>query len=165
MTEKRNLVHELGASREQLLLILIKLQEISGASYIDRETAELVAEELNMPISRIYEAITFYDMLSATPRGKYVVEVCDSPPCHYVQGLPVAQELEKQLGISMGESTPNGLFTLKWVPCVGACDIGPVIKIRNQVFGNLTAQRIADILTALTRGDESVLEEGRFYAG
>lgn len=164
MTDKQKRIHDLGASREQLLHILTRLQEISGASYIDQETAELVASELGMPLSRVYEAITFYDMLSDTPRGKYVVEVCDSPPCHYARGLVVAETLERLLGVSMGETTQDGKFTLKWVPCVGACDIGPVMKIHGQVFGNLTEGRIAELLEALSKGDEGVLEEGRFYA-
>ncbi len=165
MTNPREIIERIGASKEHLLQILIRLQECSGQSYISGEVAQAVAEALAMPLSRVYEAVSFYDMLSDTPRGKYVVEVCDSPPCHYVRGLPVACELEKQLGVSMGETTPDGLFTLQWVPCVGACDIGPVMKIRGQVFGALTAARIGDILNALSGGDESVLEEGYFYAG
>lgn len=163
MKDKQELIRSMGVNKEQLLFLLIQLQELSGQSYIDRETAQLVAEELRMPLSRIYEAVTFYDMLSDTPRGRYIVEVCDSPPCHYVRGLLVAQELEKQLGIPMGGTTLDGTFTLKWVPCVGACDIGPVIKVRGKVFGDLTPLRIEEILKALSHGDEKVLEEGRFY--
>jgi NADH-quinone oxidoreductase subunit E len=85
-------------------------------------------------------------MLSETPRGKYIIEICKSTPCHVLKGLNIVNIFEQELNIKIGETTPDNLFTLQYTSCVGACDIGPVAKIGDEVYGNLTKDKIVDII-------------------
>lgn len=135
-----------GKSTEGLLSILLEIQEASGESYVQEEWVKLVADQLGLPYSKVYDVLTFYAMFSTKPRGKYVIEVCKSTPCHVSKSHRIVKILEKELGISIGNTTEDKLFTLLYTSCVGACDIGPVIKIGEDIYGDLTADKIIDII-------------------
>jgi NADH-quinone oxidoreductase subunit E len=132
--------------KEQLLAILLEIQKASGRNYVDREWARLVADELGLPLTKVYDVLTFYAMFSTEPRGKYVIELCKSAPCHVAGGAAVVSMLERQLGIKMGETTADGLFTLEYTACFGACDQAPAVKIGDKVYGKLTAEKVAEII-------------------
>ena len=147
--EKRQIIRDLGGNTEHLLAILLELQRASEHSCIDRATAEIVAEEVGLTPAKIWDVITFYAMLNDKPAGKYVLEVCNSTPCHYSRSDEIADILKAELGIGMGETTPDGMFTLRFTPCVGMCEIGPVIKVKDEVYGNLTPEKIKALLADL----------------
>ena len=147
--EKRHIIRSMGGDTEHLLTILLELQRHSQHSCIDQATAEIVAEEVGLTPAKISDVITFYAMLNDKPSGKYVLEVCNSTPCYYSRSSRVAKILEKELGIHMGETTPDGVFSLRYTPCVGACEIGPVIKVNDEVYGNLTEEKIVALLSDL----------------
>lgn len=147
--EKLDIIHSIGADTEHVLAILLELQDKSKYSYIDEDTAKLVAGEVGISLTRMYDILTFYAMLETKPRGKYVLEVCKSTPCHYTKSDEIVGIVEGLLQIKMGETTGDGLFTLSYTPCVGACDIGPVIKVRDEVYGNLNADKIKTLITQL----------------
>lgn len=147
--EKRAVIRRCGADTEQLLAILLELQSLSRRSYIDEDTAAVVADELGLSLAHVHDVITFYAMLSSTPRGRYVLEVCISAPCYLVKSQRVIGWLEAELGISLGETTPDGLFTLTTTPCVGACEIGPVIKVGDEVYGNLDQDAVRRLVAGL----------------
>lgn len=147
--QKLEIIHRNGASKEQLLRILLELQNESEQSYIDEETAQLVAKELGMTFAKMYEVLSFYAMLETKPSAKFVIEVCNSTPCHFSKSQWIADFLEETLGVKMGETTKDGMFAYHFVSCVGACDIGPVMKIKDDVYGHLTKDKVVKILEEL----------------
>ena len=147
--EKRQLIRQMGGDTEHLLTILLELQNRSEQSYVDPETAELVGQEVGLTSAKICDVLTFYAMLNNKPCGKYVLEVCNSTPCHYSRSDEIADILKAELGIGMGETTPDGMFSLRFTPCVGRCDIGPVIKVNDDVYGNLTEEKVKALLAEL----------------
>jgi len=141
-----------GKLTEGLLSILLEIQQASGENYVHEQWAKLVADQLGLPYSKVYDVLTFYAMFSTKPRGKYVIEVCKSTPCHISKSDQVVKMLENELGISIGSTTEDKMFTLLYTPCVGACDIGPVIKIGEDLYGDLTANKITELLKAYRGG-------------
>lgn len=150
----QEIVKQYDYSKEKLLSILLDLQRESGGNYISEESANEVAKELDMPISELYDVISFYSMLNLKPKGKYIIEICKSPACHVNNCKEKAKIFEELLGIQMGETTPDGLFSLEYTSCFGACDLGPAAKIGEKVYGNLDAKVIEDVINSY-RGDIS----------
>lgn len=140
------IIQSKNREKEQLLSILLEIQNASGRNYVDKEWARLVADELGIPLTKVYDVLTFYAMFSTESRGAYVIEICKSAPCYVLKSQAIAQIFEEELGIKMGETTSDNLFTLMYTPCVGACDIGPVAKVGEKVFGNLTREKIKEII-------------------
>ena len=143
------IVEENGACKENLLYILLKLQDLSPQNYIDERTANLVAERVGLSRVQMYDILTFYAMLKTKPRGKYIIEVCNSSPCYASKADRVTSILEKELGIKVGETTPDGMFTVSYMPCNGYCEIGPVIRVQGTTHGNLTEEKIKEIIDGL----------------
>jgi NADH-quinone oxidoreductase subunit E len=141
-----------GKAKEKLLSILLTIQEASGWNYVDKEWAKLVAAELDIPLTKVYDVLTFYEMFSTKPRGKYVIEICKSAPCHVSKANSVVQMFTEELGIEMGETTLDNLFTLQYTSCVGACDLAPVAKIGEKVYGHLTREKVAQIIKTYREG-------------
>jgi NADH-quinone oxidoreductase subunit E len=127
---------------QQLIAILLDIQEASGNNCVERQWAELASDALNVPMSKIYEVLTFYTMFGTEPRGEYVIEICRSTPCYFNRTPEVVKWFEDAVGVKIGESTADGKFTLMFTNCVGACDIGPVALIGDDVFGNLTQEKV-----------------------
>lgn len=142
----REIIASHHAEKEKLLSILLEIQEASGENYISEEWARVVSEELALPLTKVYDVITFYAMLSDKPRGRFIIEICKSTPCHVLKTKRITDIFEELLSIKMGGTTSDGLFTLQYTACVGACDIGPVAKIGNEVYGNLTKDKIVGII-------------------
>lgn len=136
--EKKNL-------RNPLIEILRIAQEIFG--YLPIEVQEFIAKEMNIPASKIYGVVTFYNFFSMKPRGKYTLNVCMGTAC-YVKGAPkLAQMLTDILETEMGETSRDGRFTISAVRCVGACSLAPVFVIGEEAFGRIeTRDQIAKIL-------------------
>lgn len=127
--------------------LLAALQDIQAHySYISVESMREVAEYLGVPESRVFSVATFYKALSLVPQGKKVIKVCNGTACH-LRGSPgLIGALEAALGIKNGETTPDGIFTIQTVNCVGACAMAPVIMINEKVYGKVTLSQIPEIL-------------------
>ncbi len=138
-------IDEKKALRNPLIEILRTAQEIFG--YLPVEVQEFIANEMGVPASKVYGVVTFYNFFSMTPRGKYMLNVCTGTAC-YVKGAPrLIQMLSDHLGIGMGETTEDGLFTMSAVRCVGACSLAPVFVIGEDTFGRIeNKDKIAQIL-------------------
>ena len=115
-------------------------------NYIPREAMEIISEYLQVPLSKLYGMATFYKALSLNPKGKYVIKVCDGTACHIRSSMVILSELQKLLGIQAGEITPDGLFSVETVNCLGACALAPVMVINENYHGKLTPQDIAGII-------------------
>lgn len=152
MEKVSEILNRYGNSKDNLIQIMLELQTVSGTNSLPHEWVTFVAETLNMPISRVYSVITFYSMFGIEPRGKYLVEVCKSGPCYVTGSKNVLQLLEDKLAIKPGETTEDGMFTLVQSSCFGACDIAPAIKIGEKVYGNLTPEKLTEIVDSYKEG-------------
>lgn len=152
MEKVQDVVKRFGNGGENLIQIMLELLQLSGKNYLPKEWVEYVAKELDLPISKVYGVITFYAMFDNEPRGKTLIEVCKSGPCHVSGAESIVIMLEKELGIKLGETTSDGLFTLEKSSCFGACDIAPAIKIGENVYGNLTQDSLREIINSYRKG-------------
>lgn len=120
----------------QGLAALQEAQEIYG--YVPYEVQKMISEGLNMPLEEIYGIATFYSQFSLTPKGKYKISVCLGTAC-YVRGAgPIHEKMQALLGISEGECTADGKYSIEACRCIGACGLAPVLTINDDVYGRLT---------------------------
>jgi NADH-quinone oxidoreductase subunit E len=143
-----------GSDSQQLIAVLLDIQAASGRNYVDRKWASLVSKVLNVSLSEIHDVLTFYAMFSSKPRGEYVIEICRSAPCHFTKADEVVKWFEKAAGIKMGETTADGRLSLFRTNCVGACEVGPVAKIGDEVFGNLTEEKAVSLVECCYKREE-----------
>ena len=135
-----------GRSRDRLIQILLDLQDASGRNYIPAEWEDQVAARLDLPVSNVHDVVTFYEMFSSEPRGKYVIEICSSGPCLVNKPQNMIAAFERILGIKMGSTTEDGLFTLTYASCFGGCEVSPAVKISSEIYGNLDDEKIARLI-------------------
>lgn len=115
--------------------------------YIPISVQKRIASGLNLPLSRVYGVVTFYSFFTMTPRGKHTVRVCLGTACYVRGGKALTEELEKQFGIKEGETTADRLFTLESVRCLGACGLGPVIVVNDDVHGRVKPAKVKEVLS------------------
>ena len=140
----RNLVHDHGEEKAELIPILHEVNREFG--YISDEAIIELSERMNIPSSHIYSVATFYRMLSTEPRGRHVIQFCESAPCHVAGGRQVWQKLKSELGLKKGETSEDDKWTLLTTSCLGLCGVGPVMVIDNDVYGNVTSEQVPGIL-------------------
>ena len=133
-----------GATVEALIPILREVNQALG--YLSAEALAEVSRELRLPKSRLFSVASFYHMLSTTPRGRHVIQFCESAPCHVVGGREVWQTLQDELQLAPGETSADGKWTLVMTSCLGICGVGPVIMVDDDIYGNVGPDRVADIL-------------------
>jgi NADH-quinone oxidoreductase subunit E len=141
-----------GNDPQQLIAVLLDIQTTSGKNYVDKQWAELTAVTLKIPLSKIYDVLTFYAMFSTEPRGEYVIEICNSTPCYFLKTQEVVKWFEAAAGIKMGQTSADGKISLFYTSCVGTCDIGPVAKIGDDIFGNLTEDKVKKLVQCCRDG-------------
>jgi NADH:ubiquinone oxidoreductase subunit E len=108
---------------------------------------EIIAKGLNLPLSRVYGVVTFYSFFTMTPRGKYTMRVCLGTACYVRGGKIIYENVQKELKVEEGETTPDRLFTLETVRCVGACGLGPVIFVGENVHGRLKPAKVKEVIS------------------
>lgn len=133
-----------GLKREEVIPILSEVNRRLG--YIPPEAFNEISRLLRVPKSQLFSVASFYQMLSTKKRGRHVVQFCESAPCHVVGGRQVWQELNQNLQLESGETSPDGKWTLETVSCLGICGVGPVMIIDEDIYGNLKPEQIRDIL-------------------
>lgn len=127
-----------------LMPILQNAQEIYG--YLPIEVQTIISNELNVPLEKIYGIVTFYSQFSLNPKGKYKVSVCLGTACYVKGSGDIFNKLQELLGITDGECTPDGKFSIESCRCIGACGLAPVLTINDDVYGKLTTDDIDGIL-------------------
>jgi NADH-quinone oxidoreductase subunit E len=147
----RKIISRYPAGKEKsalLPLLHIAQEEFEGYQSVD--VMDYVASLLNIQSIEVYEVATFYSQYYLNPVGKNVIEICRTGPCAICGGEKIQSYLEKKLAIKTGETTPDGLFTLKAVECLGACGSAPVMQINTEFYEYLTEEKIDQILEELT---------------
>ena len=114
--------------------------------YKRQEVQELIALELGISAARVYGVVSFYSFFTMKPKGKYPISVCMGTACYVRGGEKVLDEFRRQLGIEVGGTTPDGLFSLDSLRCVGACGLAPVVMIGPRVYGRLKVTDVKGIL-------------------
>lgn len=137
---------------DNLLGILHDMQNASSEQYLTDGDLRAVADFLKLTYSFVFSVATFYTMFSLKPRGKYLIRVCQSPPCHLLGSTTISRELMRLLGIAFGETTADKRFTLEMTSCLGVCGVAPAMMINDRVYGNLTGERIAEVIEGLRSG-------------
>jgi NADH-quinone oxidoreductase subunit E len=160
LTEKRvlEIMKRYGNDPQQLISILLDIQAASNRNYVEQRWAELASLVLDIPLSKIYDVLTFYAMFSTKVRGEFVIEICKSTPCHFTRAEELTQWFEAAAGINVGETTKDGRISLFRTSCIGACDIGPAAKIGEHVFGNLSEEKVKTLVKFCKEGRAKELE-------
>ncbi len=120
------------------------------SGYLDHEGIKKISELLGIPLLEIYEVASFYTYFSQEKIGKYWIRVCDNLPCSLLGAESLIKYLEDKLKIRVNQTTPDGLFTLSTVECLGSCDTAPVMMVNEDYYENLTREKIDQILEELS---------------
>lgn len=134
---------------DALITVLEELQDHYG--YLPEQGLRYVARELGFPLSRVYGVATFYNLFQLSPPGRFVVRVCKGTACHVSRSNEILAQIRADLGIGEDETTPDGLFTLQTVACMGACSLAPVLVINDRTYGRMTPEKAAAATTELRR--------------
>lgn len=127
-----------------LIMILHDLQEFFG--YVPREASMHLSKFLDVPLARIYEVITFYNYFKLKAPGKHRIAVCMGTACYLKGASEILREFRNLLKINEGETTPDNLFHLDVVRCLGCCGLAPVVMIDNQIHAKVTKEQVADLI-------------------
>ncbi len=134
-----------------LLPILLAVQDLNPQNYICEDVASYVAKDLDLTAVHVSSVISFYAALSLKPRGHHVIQICKSTACLVNDYQSLQENLIRELCIEVGDTTDDGLFSLEYTECFGACDIAPAFKIGHKIYGNLTSDKITEIINQYRR--------------
>jgi len=135
------------ARKGQKGAVMTTLQEAQNLfGHVPKDVQQRIAEGLGVTLSEVYGVATFYSQFSLEPRGKYVVGVCMGTACYVKGAKAILDRFVEELGIGVGETTPNLKFTIKDTRCLGACGLAPVIMINEDVYGRLTPEDVPGII-------------------
>lgn len=146
-----DVLDELAEIKGSLITILQKTQEIYG--YLPKEAICYISERTGIAESEIMGVATFYTQFRLTPVGKYLIMLCQGTACHVNSSELILQTIKDELGIDDGETTEDGLFTLKCVACLGCCSLSPVMMINEDTYGSLTPDKTKKILKELREAE------------
>jgi len=131
--------------RGRLIQILHRAQHIFG--YLPREVQQHVAEKMSIPESAVSGVVSFYNYFTTKPKGKYVINVCLGTACYVKGSEGVLREIERVLGVKADtDPTPDGLFSVSALRCVGACGLAPVMMVNDKVYGKVTPAKAVEII-------------------
>jgi len=132
-TALEEFINSLETLEGELIAVLHRAQGIFG--FLPREVQVFVAKKLNLAVSKVYGVVSFYSYFTMTPKGKYRVSVCMGTACYVKGAEKILNEFKKELEIEVGETTPDGLFSIDSLRCVGACGLAPVVLVGEDVYG------------------------------
>lgn len=128
-----------------LIPVLQRAQGLIG--YLPLPVLRSIARDMRVSLSEVYGIASFYSFFTMVPRGKYVISVCMGTSCYVRGGERVLNALQKELGIDPGETTPDGLFSLQIVRCLGCCGLSPVVAIEENLYRRVTPTKMKEILS------------------
>jgi len=137
----------------ELIPLLQSAQDHFG--YVPRKAINYIAGVTGVPESEVYGVITFYSQFRLQPMGKYVIRACDGTACHVSGSRMIIDTIEDELGIEVGGTTEDGIFTLNTVACIGCCSLAPVIMINDETHGQLTPASVRKLLREVRRKEKA----------
>jgi NADH-quinone oxidoreductase subunit E/NADP-reducing hydrogenase subunit HndA len=136
-----------------LMMILSDIQNKYG--YISVEVQQIIANELNIPVSEIYGVVTFYSYFSLQPKGKYVIGICMGTACYVKGSQSLLDAFCNRLGIKEGQTTEDGLFTIDVLRCIGACGLAPVVSVNGKIYPHVSIKDVDKIIAECKKGEEN----------
>ncbi|WP_232233070.1 MULTISPECIES: NADH-quinone oxidoreductase subunit NuoE [Sedimentibacter] len=149
LKESYEILNKYPPEKRFTLAILQDVQKQYG--FVPRETMNLIAEYLRLPVSEIYSMATFYKALSLKAKGKYIIKVCNGTACHIRGSNALMDEVAEVLDIIPGETTSDGLFSIEIVNCLGACALAPVMVIDDKYYGGMTKEKVKSVIEEYRR--------------
>jgi NADH-quinone oxidoreductase subunit E len=140
------------AKRENLIPLLQEIQELHG--YVSKETIMEIGTHLQLPASKIYGVATFYNQFRFNPPGKYHIQICRGTACHVKGSSNVLDILQRELKITAGQTSRDGLFSIEVVACLGACGLAPVISINGEFHANVTNKKLQLLVKQIRAKDK-----------
>ena len=153
-TELDKALEEYGGTEGSLISVLQIAQGIYG--YLPREAMEHIAGALRLKTAKVYGVATFYAQFRFKPAGRYLIMLCMGTACHVNGAKTIEDAVFDELGISDGETTQDGLFTLSNVACLGCCSLSPVMMINGETFGALTRDKVKAILDGIRNSESGI---------
>jgi len=136
------------AKRSMLLTALYIAQEQYG--YLSKEAMERVATRLGLPVTEVFSMASFYTLYRTHPTGRHVFQVCEGLSCHLSGGAErLVDYLSRKLGLKVGETSQDGLFTLQTVQCLASCGSSPALRVNDALYENVTAEKVDELLETL----------------
>ena len=149
----KSFVENHGGEKKALIAILQDIQ--AEYCYLPKDSLKLVAKMLSVPLIDVFSVATFYRAFSLKPRGRHICTVCLGTACHVRGGPKILDEFERILGVKPGETTPDKMFTLETVACLGCCAIGPVVVVDKNYHAQVSIRKVGSILKKYQKRDES----------
>lgn len=137
-------IRSMPRKESSLIAVLHKAQNLF--SYIPETAQKLIAEMLDLPSSKVYGVVTFYSFFTEEPRGKYLISACLGTTCYVNGSSAIIDALEETLGISCGQTTPDGLFTLIAARCLGNCAHSPNVMVNGEIWSEVTPEKVGEII-------------------
>lgn len=135
-------------NKTQVIAIMQEVQK--EYRYLPEEVLSYIANALKLSEAKIYGVATFYENFSLEPKGKYVIKICDGTACHVRKSIPILEEFRKLLGVSEEKpTTPDMLFTVETVSCLGACGLAPVCTVNEAVYAAMTPEKARNLIKEL----------------
>lgn len=131
-------------SESYLIAVLHKTQELYG--YLPRNAMDAISEQMEIPSAHIWGVATFYHYFKLNPPGKFQISVCLGTACYVKGSGDIMEALKDQLGIDVGETTEDGVFSLEGARCLGACGLAPVIMVNDKIHGDLTTDKARKLI-------------------
>ncbi|MBN1256944.1 MAG: NAD(P)H-dependent oxidoreductase subunit E [Planctomycetes bacterium] len=135
-----------------LISVLHKTQELFG--YLPREVMDEIAQRMSLPTAHIWGVATFYHYFNLTAPGKYVISICLGTACYVKGAAEILTVIEQELGIKVGETTEDKLFSLQPARCLGACGLAPVVMINDKIYGDLTTVKIKKLIMDFRKSEQ-----------
>jgi NADH-quinone oxidoreductase subunit E len=136
--------------QKSALLPVLHIAQIANSNWLSEEAMQAVAKVLNITDIEVYEVATFYSMYNLKPVGKHLLEVCHTGPCMVSGSDDIIDYIKQKLNIGVGETTADGLFTLKTVECLGACGYAPMLQLGETYREHLTKEKIDSLIQELS---------------
>ena len=130
--------------KSQLIQILNEVQDTFG--YITKDSQKALSEFLEMPMAEIYGVITFYSRFTTEPKGKYNIAICLGTACFVKGSEQILDRVKELLGIDVGQTTEDGLFSIEATRCIGACGLAPVFTVNDEVYGKATVKMVEEVI-------------------
>jgi len=147
IAQVKSICDKYGNDPGELINILHEAQHLLG--YLPEDVQRVIARKLNIPVSKVYGVVTFYTFFTMSPKGKHPISVCLGTACYVRGSEKLLEEFKRVLGIDVGETTPDGKFSLDCLRCVGACGLAPVVMIGEKVYGRLQPESVKKIIEEL----------------
>ena len=148
------IIDSYGCQRHHLIAIMQDIQ--AEYKYLSPEVLERIAEKLDVGVAKVYSVATFYENFSLEAKGKYIIKVCDGTACHVRHSVPVLEAFREELGLSAERrTTPDMLFTVETVSCLGACGLAPACTVNDQVHPAMTPDKARSLIARLREEEQN----------